>query len=98
MSPEFQVTETTAGLEISASLFPGVRPESVQIVIEMETLKFRGAFRRGGIKFEKRVRVPKGYELAKAWATIEKGVLCVHLPRRQEAGAGNVRWWYSLAE
>ena len=94
MSPEFTVNETTAGLVITTILFPGIRPDTVRILVEREAIRFTGAFVEDGVGFDQKVPVPQGFEVARASATFQKSVLCVRVPRRK----GELPASHSLAE
>ncbi len=76
--PKMSIRTTSAGLVAEIEL-GNIRKEHLDLVAEGRELRVRG---QGGDSrpFETAVQVPLGYELQKASATYQKGVLRIQVP------------------
>jgi HSP20 family molecular chaperone IbpA len=82
MAPDFKIATTDNGLEISGEIHPKSGRDDLRITVEGGAIRIQNdrVFRLA--PFEQVLEVPVAYDLTKATAAFDKGVLRIRVPKK----------------
>jgi HSP20 family molecular chaperone IbpA len=80
--PDFKMAATDKGLEISVELDTRLQRSNLRITLDGGSLKIANECTVSVAPFEKRLKLPEGYEFNKAIASFVEGVLQIRVPKK----------------
>jgi HSP20 family molecular chaperone IbpA len=82
MAPDFKIATTDNGLEISGEIHPKSGSDDLRITVEGRIIRIQNDRVFSLPPFEKVLEVPELYDLTKASAALDKGVLRIQVPKK----------------
>jgi HSP20 family molecular chaperone IbpA len=82
MAPDFKIATTDNGLEISGEIHPKLGRDDLRITVEGRTIRIQNNRVFSLAPCEQVLDVPEVYNLTKASAAFDKGVLRIRVPKK----------------